>query len=106
MIPEDLEYKIARSTAAGRESLAVLKRARSRLTDEQRLNKSFELTELTRQLMRAGMRADHPEWSERELQKRFVDRILGYHGLSLERIEELRQESRKSTGSIRDTNLR
>ena len=90
MYPEDLELRIAKSSAAGRESLRVLAEARSRLTDEQRLNKSFELTEMTRQLMRAGMRADHPEWTEEELRQRYVDRLLGFHGLSLQKIDQLR----------------
>ena len=90
--PEDLELRIAKSTAAGRESLRVLREARSRLTEEQRLNKSFELTEMTRQLMRAGMRDQHPEWSEDELQRNYVNRLLGYHGYSLEKIELLRKQ--------------
>ena len=97
MHPEDLELRFAKSTAAGRESLRVLKEARSRLTDEQRLNKSFELTEMTRQLMRAGLRADHPEWSEEQLHRHYVNRLLGYHGYSLEQAEQLRSESSRRT---------
>lgn len=91
MIPEDREITIAKESAAGREALEVLRRVRGRMTNEQRLEKAFELTETTRQFMRAGLRAANPELNEQQLQKLYVDRILSYHGLSLAKIQAMRE---------------
>jgi hypothetical protein len=52
------------------------------MTPEQRLAKAIELSELSRALMRAGLRERHPEASEREL-----------HALYLERLEQCRSRS-------------
>ena len=92
MALEDLEETIARSTPAGRETLQMLHEARQRISDEQRFMKSFELTELTRQIMKPGIRHDHPQWSELEVNRHDVDRLLSYHGLSLEKIDRLRNQ--------------
>jgi len=49
------------------------------MTDEQRLQKAFELTELSRQLFRSGLRERFPELSEDELQALYVKRLLECH---------------------------
>lgn len=95
MIPEDHEITLAKETAAGREALEVLRRVRGRMTNEQRLEKAFELTETTRRFMRAGLKANHPELNEQQIQKLYVDRILSYHGLSFAKIEAMREADRK-----------
>ena len=53
-----------------------------------------ELTELARQVMRAGLRAQYPDASEQEIKKRYVDRLLAHHGLSLAKIRELQTKER------------
>ena len=95
MIPEDLEVTIARESEAGREALSVLRKVRTELTGQQRLEKSFELTELSRQLMRAGIVEANPEYDENQVQRLYIDRLLGHHGLSLNELR-MRQNSRKS----------
>jgi hypothetical protein len=47
-----------------------------RLTPEQRLLKAFELTDLSRELFRAGLRRRFPEAGEDELQRIYVERLL------------------------------
>jgi hypothetical protein len=46
-----------------------------RLTPEQRLLKVFELTELSRELFRAGLRRRFPEAGEEELQRIYLERL-------------------------------
>lgn len=92
MIPEEGEVLLARESEAGREALEVLRRVRANLTGEQRLAKSFELTETTRQLMRDGLIAANPEHDEDQIQRLYVDRLLSHHGLSIERIRKLREQ--------------
>lgn len=46
-----------------------------RLTPEQRLLKAFELTELSRELLRAGLRRRYPEADEDELQRLYLERL-------------------------------
>jgi hypothetical protein len=53
-----------------------------RMAPEQRLAKALELSELSRSLMRAGLRERHPNASENEL-----------HALYLERLERCRSRS-------------
>jgi Rv0078B-related antitoxin len=50
-----------------------------RLTPEQRLLKAFELTELSRELFRAGLRQRFPEASEAELQRIYLERLEKCH---------------------------
>ena len=50
-----------------------------RLTPEQRLLKAFELTELSRELLRAGLRQRFPEASEAELQRIYLERLERCH---------------------------
>jgi len=91
MIPEEHETQIARQSEAGREMLDVLHRVRGNMTGEQRLAKAFELTAATRQIMRDGIRASHPDWNAAEIQAEHVDRLLRVHGLSL--AEVLKRQS-------------
>ena len=51
--------------------------------------KAFELTEMARQTMKAGLRVQHPEASEQVIHEFYVDRLLGHHGLSLQKIRQL-----------------
>lgn len=95
MIPEEREVTLARESEAGREGLEVLRRVRANLSGEQRLAKSFELTETTRQLMRDGLIASNPDLDEDQIQRLYVDRLLSYQGLSLEKIRELQEQERK-----------
>jgi hypothetical protein len=46
-----------------------------RLTPEQRLLKAFELTELSRELFRAGLRQRFPVADESELQRIYLERL-------------------------------
>jgi hypothetical protein len=50
-----------------------------RMTPEQRLLKAFELTELSRELFRAGLRQRFPEASEAELQRIYLERLEKCH---------------------------
>jgi hypothetical protein len=40
---------------------------RRRMTAEQRLQVAFELSDTCHQLRRAGIKRDHPDWSERQI---------------------------------------
>lgn len=53
-----------------------------RMTPAQRLQKSFELTELSRQLLKDGLRNRHPEMSADQL-----------HALYLQRLERCRNKN-------------
>ncbi len=53
---------------------------------EVKLQKAFEMTEHVRSIMRAGLREQYPDVTEDELQAIYVDRLLSYHGWSLEKI--------------------
>ena len=46
-----------------------------RMTPEQRLAKALELSELSRDLTRAGLRERHPETTETELQELYLERL-------------------------------
>jgi hypothetical protein len=92
MIPVEREVTLAQETETGRETLALLHRIRAKLTGEQRLAKSFELTETTRQLMRAGIVTAHPDLDENEIRRLYIDRLLNHHGLSIKQIEDLRKK--------------
>jgi len=50
-----------------------------RLTPEQRLLKAFELTEMSRELFRAGLRQRFPEADEAELQRIYLERLEQCH---------------------------
>ena len=91
---EKLETQIAMETEAGREGLRVWRRTVQSMTGEQRLEKAFELTELTREFMREGIRAQHPKSSESEIHRIYVDRLLSFHGTSLAQIRQLQAADR------------
>jgi len=50
-----------------------------RMTPEQRLLKALELTELSRDLFRAGLRWRFPEATEAELQGIYLERMTACH---------------------------
>ena len=50
-----------------------------RMTPAQRLEKSFELTEFSRQLLKDGLRRRHPGLSESQVQQLFVNRLQQCH---------------------------
>ena len=50
-----------------------------RMTPAQRLQKSFELTELSRQLLKDGLRSRHPEMSDEQLHKLYLQRLHRCH---------------------------
>ncbi len=89
---EKLEDQIASQTAAGREGLAVWQRVIHSMTGPDKVAKSFELTEMTREIMRAGIRSQHPDASEEEIRDLYVDRLLRYNGTTLEEVRR-RQRS-------------
>ena len=39
----------------------------SRMTGEERLIRAFEMSMLTRELAKAGIRSDHPDWNEAQV---------------------------------------
>ena len=49
------------------------------MTPEQRLLKAFELTELSRELLRAGVRQRFPGASETEQQRIYLERLEKCH---------------------------
>ncbi|HWZ44101.1 MAG TPA: hypothetical protein VNW97_11525 [Candidatus Saccharimonadales bacterium] len=48
------------------------------MTGEQRLLLALELSYLTRELAKTGIRNDHPNWTERQVTKEFL-RSLPWH---------------------------
>jgi hypothetical protein len=49
------------------------------MTPAQRLQKSFELTEHARQLLKDGLRRRHPDLAEQELHVLFLERLKRCH---------------------------
>ncbi len=90
---DKLERQIAMETEAGREGLRVWQQTLRDLPPERRIMKAFELTEMARQAMKAGLRAQHPDASEQTIQELYVDRLLGHHGLSLQKIRQLQAQA-------------
>jgi hypothetical protein len=50
-----------------------------RMTPEQRIDKVSELTEAARDLLRIGLRAQHPELAESELKELYLARLAECH---------------------------
>ena len=96
---EKLEDRIASETEAGREALRVWREVVHRMTGEEKVIKSFELTATVREIMRAGLRDQFPSAGEEEIQRLYVDRLLSYHGLSLGEIRR-RQAEEESARSF------
>ncbi len=89
---EKREHQIAMETQAGREGLRVWRETVARMSGADKILKSFELTELTRQIMRSGIRSQYPDANEDEVQRMYVDRLLSYHGTTLEEIRRKQQQ--------------
>jgi hypothetical protein len=49
------------------------------MTPAQRLEKAFELTEFSRQLMKDGIRNRHPQASEAQVHRLYLDRLEKCH---------------------------
>jgi hypothetical protein len=86
MVYEKYEDQLAASSPGGREGLAVWYQIMREMPGEKKVAKSFELTEITRQIMRAGIRETHPEADEETIQRIFVDRLLRLQGISLDKL--------------------
>ena len=99
MLPEKLENRIAMETEAGRESLAVWHGVVKSMSGPQRVAKVFELTEMTRQIMREGIRRQHPEARESEIHEMYVDRLLNYNGTSLAEVRRKQKEQAAARAS-------
>ena len=102
MLPEKREHQIAMETEAGREGLAVWRRVVTSMTGPQKVAKAFELTEMTRQIMRQGIRRQHPEARESEVHEIYVDRLLQYYGTSLLEVRQ-KQHEQAASRSNHDT---
>lgn len=50
-----------------------------RMTPAMRLQKAFELTQLMRMLLRAGLRKQFPELSDDEIHRLFLERLAKCH---------------------------
>ncbi len=46
------------------------------LTGEQRLQIALEMSDLARELCLAGLRSRHPDWSDSELKREFIRRMI------------------------------
>jgi hypothetical protein len=95
---EKYEDQLAVSSHGGREGLAIWHQIMQEMPGEQKVAKSFELTELTREIMRAGIRDAHPHASEEVIQQIFVDRLLSLQGISLDKLP--RSRIRKNSGPL------
>jgi hypothetical protein len=49
------------------------------MTPEQRLLEAFELTELTRDLFKSGLKQSFPDLTEQELKNRYLERLAKCH---------------------------
>ena len=50
-----------------------------RMTPEQRMLKAFELTEMTRRLLRDGLRASFPDLTTEELHHKYLEQLRKCH---------------------------
>jgi hypothetical protein len=57
------------------EGLRMQIEAYRRMTPQQRLEISFRLYELTRTLVRQGVKHQHPDWNEQQIQEEVVRRF-------------------------------
>jgi hypothetical protein len=55
-----------------REAKAMQREILRRMTGAQRLTIALEMTDLAREFTRAGIRARHPEWSERQVSRELL----------------------------------
>ncbi len=49
------------------------------MTPEERMMKAFELTEMTRQLLRDGLRASFPQATDEEIHRRYLEQLRKSH---------------------------
>jgi hypothetical protein len=54
------------------EAQAIQLKIQSGMSGEQRILLAFEMSEFARDLARAGIRHDHPEWSEAEIARELL----------------------------------
>jgi hypothetical protein len=54
------------------EARAIQLRIQSAMTGAQRILLAFEMSEFARNLARAGIRKDHPEWSEEQVARELL----------------------------------
>ena len=54
------------------EAQAIQLKIQSGMSGEQRILLAFEMSEFARELARAGIRHDHPEWSEAEIARELL----------------------------------
>lgn len=87
-----LEDRIAAETEGGREARRVWRNIWRNMTGEQRIAKAFQLTEETREVMRAGIR--NPNASEDEIRHLYLNQLLAAHGTSLEELKNKQKEER------------
>jgi len=50
-----------------------------KLSDEERFLRGLSLTHFSRQLCMAGIRDEHPDWTDNEAKIEFFERIYGAH---------------------------
>jgi hypothetical protein len=89
-----LEDRIAAETEGGREARRVWRNIWRNMTGEQRIAKAFQLTEETREVMRAGIRNRNPNASEDEIRHLYLNQLLAAHGTSLEELKNKQKEER------------
>ncbi len=89
---EKLEHQIAMETQAGREGLRIWRETVAKMSGADKVLKSFEMTEMTRQIMRSGIQSQNPDASEDQIQRMYIDRLLSYHGTSLEEVRRKQQK--------------
>jgi Rv0078B-related antitoxin len=54
----------------------VVKQVLQSKTPEERLHMAFELNRTARKFMAAGLRSQHPEWTEEQVQQEIARRIM------------------------------
>jgi hypothetical protein len=54
------------------EAAEIQLRLQREMTGEQRLKLAFGLSDLAQKLTKAGIRRDHPDWSEREVNREWL----------------------------------
>ncbi|MEM6691296.1 MAG: hypothetical protein AAF664_17855 [Planctomycetota bacterium] len=96
----DPEREILSSTQAGRESLRVLRRTLDRQSGQARIAKAFELTKMSREVMRAGLRHDHPNAPEGEIAELEFEQMMRIHSLPKRLAEEVRERRRRWLESL------
>ena len=58
------------------EIAAIQSRIHDAMTGEQRLLLALELSYITRELAKTGLRNEHPDWSERQIDREFMRSVF------------------------------